>query len=354
MFSSMGMLIFLLLVAFAGGAVGAYIGGNYAFALTGFCVLASWGIYVASGSTMGFDYLAFGPFMGPHVAFAGGVAGAIYAAYKGHMADGKDVNSALAGLGKVDIYVVGGIFGVFGLLCQSLLATYVFNSNTTGIPTDTVALTVLLSGLLARIVFGGTPGKGLFKGSLVTAKGFDPKAKTLVQKFKPSDYGRWLVWQEKASQYVSIGIIFSLFAGGSSLFLAAQLSPKLGDNVAGVANTFAFGISAVIILFLISGREMPVQHHVTNIAGLAAVQFFPILMGPDYHWAPFTAETPSSVWLMAAVALLIAVFFGVFTSALCEYAARLWYNRGTSHIDPPAAAIWVGNTVVLLLAGLLG
>ena len=41
--TSVGVFVFGLLAAIAGGAVGAAIGGNYAFVLTGFCVLASWG-----------------------------------------------------------------------------------------------------------------------------------------------------------------------------------------------------------------------------------------------------------------------------------------------------------------------
>ena len=55
---------------------------------------------------------------------------------------------------------------------------------------------------------------------------------------------------------------------------------------------------------------------------------------------------------MAAVALLIAAIFGIFAAGLGEFCARLWYDRGTSHIDPPAAAIWLSNTVVVTLAAL--
>ena len=73
--TSVGVFIFGLLAAIAGGAVGAAIGGNYAFVLTGFCVLASWGVFAATGNTFGLDYLAFGPFMGPHIAFAAKVSG---------------------------------------------------------------------------------------------------------------------------------------------------------------------------------------------------------------------------------------------------------------------------------------
>ena len=78
------------------------------------------------------------------------------------------------------------------------------------------------------------------------------------------------------------------------------------------------------------------QHHVTNIAGLAAIQFFPILMGKTFSTYTWTATSTwdSHTWLMAFLALIIAAVFGVFTALLGEFCARLWYDRGTSHIDP--------------------
>lgn len=354
--TSVGVFVFGLLATITGGAVGAAIGGNYAFVLTGFCVLASWGVFAATGNTFGLDYLAFGPFMGPHIAFAGGVAAAIYARYRGHLGDGKDVNTPLAGIGHPDILCVGAAFGIFGYLCQIGIS----NIPWFGKHTDPVALTVLLSGLLARLIFGGVPGKGLFHGSLHNPELFHENATSFPAKIKPGPNGRWLEWQEKPSQLLTIGSLFGIFAGGASLFLAANVGAYLttrglANNLAAAnANSFCFGISAVIILFLITNRNMPVQHHVTNIAGLAAVQFFPLLMGKTlttYHWT-YTSSWDSHTWGMATVALVIAAFFGVFTAGLGEFCARLWYNRGTSHIDPPAAAIWLGNTVVVSLATL--
>ena len=56
---------------------------------------------------------------------------------------------------------------------------------------------------------------------------------------------------------------------------------------------------------------------------------------------------------MAVVALLIAAVFGIMAAGLGEFFARLWYDRGVSHIDPPAAGIWISNTIVVGLAALL-
>ncbi|AYD89253.1 hypothetical protein D4740_10860 [Actinomyces sp. 2119] len=354
--ASVGILLFGLVLACAGGAVGAAIGANYAFVLTGVCVLASWGVFAATGSTVGFDYLAFGPFMGPHVAFAGGVAGAAYAAYRGYVDDAKDINSPLAGLGRPDVLLAGAVFGALGYLGQAGISRVPWF----GTHTDSVALTVLVSAFLARCLFGGAPGRGLMRGSLLNRDAL-PSGVQGLARLRPGENGRWLQWQERPAQVVTIGVMFGAFAGGAALFLAANVGAHLAGRglapnlAAANANTFAFGISAVIILFLITNRSMPVQHHVTNIAGLAAVQFFPLLEGSsfaDYTWTA-TSSWQSGAWLSAVGAVGLAALFGTMTAFLAEAAARLWHNRGTSHIDPPAASIWLGNTVVVSVAALL-
>ncbi|MDO4887595.1 MAG: hypothetical protein Q3979_02640 [Actinomycetaceae bacterium] len=357
--ASIGVFLFGLIAAIAGGAVGAAIGGNYGFVLTGFCVLASWGVLAATGSSFGLDYLAFGPFMGPHIVFAGGAAAAIYAYYKGQWEDGKDVNAPLAGTGRASIMLVGSAFGVFG---------YIFQIGITQIPwfgshTDSVALTVVTSGIIARILFGGKPGEGIGRGKLLSAHNFDPEAKTFFQKIAPGPNGRWLEWQERPAPLLVIGSLFGIFAGGASIFLGAVvgsslvdrgLADDIADNVAvNNAQTFTFGISAVIILFLITNRNMPVQHHVTITAGLAAMKFFPIVNGSfqvkDGDVTQWIADNAGA----ASAALIIAAVAGIFAAFLCEFFGRLWYARGPSHIDPPAAAIWICNTTVVGLAQIL-
>lgn len=322
--ASFGIFLFGLTAALAGGFVGAAIGANYAFALTGFSVLASWGIYVASGSTAAFDYLAFGPFIGPHIAFAGGVAAAAYAASKKYFPDGKDVSSPLAGLGKPSVLVVGALFGAGG---------YVLQTGVTLIPwfgthTDSVALTVFVSAVVARLLFGG---------SLFGADKFND-SRSFMGRIAPTEKAVWLPYQSRAGQYLAIGAFFGVFAGGASIALATFF-----PDVASQAQTFTFGISAVIVLFLILGNKMPVQHHVTISAGLAAVVYMPILAGDGFAWGDWN----SSTWLVAVGALLIAALAGMLAAFLGEFQARLFHNRGNTHIDPPAAAIWISHTIIV-------
>ncbi len=328
-----GIFVFGLIAAIGGGWLGAAIGGNYAFALVGFAVMVSFGILAGTGSTAGFDYIAFGPFMGPHIAFAGGVAAAAYAYKKGYIPSGKDVSEPLARLGRPSVMWVGAAFGVGGYLLQLLVSQIPFF----GVRTDSVAFVVVVLAIVARLMFGG--GRLLNRETMTQTKG-------LMARIAPGEHGRWLQYQERPSQYLSMGAAFGVAAGGLSITVA-QYFPA----AAAVAQTLGFGFSAIVILFLILGHGMPVQHHVTITAGLAAVLFMPILAGSGFEWG---ATMTSSLWMAAAGALAIAALFGMFAAFLAEFQAALFYYRGTTHIDPPAMAIWIGNTTAVLLATALG
>lgn len=154
--------ITMLLAAFAGGLFGAAIGGLPAFVFTGFAVLIG---VAAAASGSDFDFIgnvAFGPIFGPHVAFAGGAAAAAYAARRGGLEDGKDIAAPVTGVNDPMALIVGGLFGMGGHVVNQVLAVLTpfgesgfFYANYT----DTVALTVVISGIVARLMFGRT---GLF------------------------------------------------------------------------------------------------------------------------------------------------------------------------------------------------
>lgn len=92
--------ILALIAAFGGGIIGAYMGALPAFIMTGIYALVG-GVLTAAGvgGDVAVNYLAFGSFVGPHIAFAGGVAAAGYAGRKGKLASGTDILSSLNGLG---------------------------------------------------------------------------------------------------------------------------------------------------------------------------------------------------------------------------------------------------------------
>ena len=66
----------LLPVAFAGGALGAALGASAAFIFTGLFVLIGVAIAAGGGGKEFIGAVAFGPLLGPHISFAGGVAAA--------------------------------------------------------------------------------------------------------------------------------------------------------------------------------------------------------------------------------------------------------------------------------------
>ena len=104
----------MLILSFGGGVFGAAIGGLPAFVLCGVLAVVGLAVYWATGQDLFVNALAWGPLLGPHIAFAGGVAAAAYAAKKGKMENGKDIVGSLMGLNAPDVLAVGGIFGSLG------------------------------------------------------------------------------------------------------------------------------------------------------------------------------------------------------------------------------------------------
>lgn len=281
--------VLALLAAFGGGVLGAAMGAVPVFILTG--LLAIVGVAAGGPELIG---VAFGPVLGPHVSFGGGVAAAAYAGSRGALNGGRDVASALMGLGRMDVLLVGGLFGavgylIFWLLTVSGLAAW----------TDAVALGVVLSNILARLAFGKT---GPF-GSVAAPEG---------RRFRPTDSASWLPWQQEWSHVVVVGIGVGLAAA----YLTAKSGLGEGREV------LAFGISTVILTFLVMGNKVPVTHHISMPAALGVVHGGGVLMGG---------------------------LCGLLGACIGELASRVFLIHGDTHIDPPAAAIAVVATLLLLL-----
>jgi hypothetical protein len=304
-----------LLLAAGAGFFAAAIGALHAFIFTGFMVLTGSAIAIAGGGTGFLGLVAFGPVFGPHVGFASGVAAAAYAARRTKDIGGKDIGVPLIGIEKPDVLAVGAGFGILGYLLQLGIA----NIPWFGSHTDSVALAVFISALITRVAIG----RSSIFGTLPDGAGWG--------RFAPRDGAAWVRWHERFGPNTALGLGAGLLAAGVTIkFL--QLFPGIG----GFANTFVFGISAVSLLFLSLGLSFPVTHHITLIAGLAALTFLPI------------------VGNNATLAMIIGAIFGMFSAWTCEGVARLFHDHGNTHIDPPAAAIWPMTFVVLVLGSLFG
>ncbi|MBX0285421.1 hypothetical protein EGH22_03725 [Halomicroarcula sp. F28] len=330
--------VYWLVAAFAGGCFGAAIGALPAFCFTGFAVIAgeAANLLGVTGAPSGSELelgasgltglVGFGPVFGPHIAFAGGAAAAAYAAKKegamppqedGGYHPGKDIAYALGT--RPDVLAVGGVFGIFGAISNTLLGSLV----ATAVAFDTIAFTVFFSALLHRIVFGyslfGSPGgSGYFdmtpfeNGEEVAADGGSEVMRPAVEP--------WLPHQYKWGNVAMIGLVAGLLGG----YLVITLNSMF----------LGFGISAASLTFLNLGVEkIPVTHHMTlpGSAGAAA----------------FVADPTGSSQL---VALFLGGAFGVLGALVGEAGQRVFYAHGDTHVDPPAFGIFVCTLLIGILS----
>lgn len=287
----------LLVAAFAGGMFGAAVGAIPAFIMTGVAAIVSAAVAVITGQGDLVGAVAFGPFLGPHVSFAGGVAAAAYAAKKGKLDGGKSILTALAGVDSPDILLVGGVFGALGYLF-----TWLYNMvpSIGGLGwTDTVGLSVVTTAIIVRLVFGST--------------GLLGKVPAGYSRWIHTDKGAWIPWQSKPLQMIALAMAFG--------FPAAYITHAYADLPGGgTIPVLFFGFSAFSLVFLQFGTNVPVTHHITLAAGSAAA-------------------VSGDVWWGLAFGLL-----GVFVG---EVVACVFTSYGDTHIDPPATSL---ATTTLLLA----
>jgi hypothetical protein len=102
--------------------------------------------------------------------------------------------------------------------------------------------------------------------------------------------------------------------------VAAYLTAKSGLGAGKEA--LAFGISTVILTFLVMGHKVPVTHHISLPAALGVVHGGGLLSG---------------------------AMCGIGGALLGEIASRAFLIHGDTHIDPPAAAIAAVATILLLV-----
>lgn len=338
----------LILAAFAGGAFGAALGALPAFIFTGFMVIAGEAANIAGGEAEPAanpealaalaitDSIGFGPVFGPHIAFAGGAAATAYAAKKGYMDTGFDYHEGknilyAFGTHNKDVLVVGGLFGILGLLIAE-------GSGIVGAPWDPIAFAVVISAFAHRAAFGydlvgKSGGKNALDmqpfvneeirmaegaaeadGGTETDGGVEPGASEQRLVTEP-----WLPHQYEWDGVALLGFVVGILGA----FIALETgSPFL-----------AFGISAASLVFLNCGVEkIPVTHHISLPASTAALAAFATFGGNVF------------------LALLIGSVFGLVSALFGELFQRLIYAHGDTHVDPPAAAIVFGTMLVALCA----
>ena len=317
----------LMIAGLVGGAVGAAIGARQALALAGvFVVLGELGAVGAGGTIAGTGVLdargvagtlGFGPLLGPHVAFAGGVAAAAYlgrsqmfdTGFRYHQA--KSIGKPLGS--RPDVLAVGAAFGAGGAVLAQLVAE-------AGLPLDPMALVVVVSALVHRIALG-YPLVGPVRDGLLDLSAFERQERWEGQEGRTRGRRGRLIVEPWLPEHYAWGNVaaLGLAVGG----LAGYLALATGSAF------LAFGLTAASLLVLSAGQSsFPVTHHMALPAGIVAV-------GLD--------ADPTLVVLAAGVVGLLAGLIG-------ELAERALYAHGDTHFDPPMVAILLTS---LLIAGLV-
>ncbi|WP_174876522.1 hypothetical protein [Halapricum salinum] len=326
----------ILLGAAAGGAFGAALGALPAFIFTGFLVLAG----VAGGNLVG---VGFGPVFGPHISFAGGAAAAAYASKNGLMEsgfdyhNGKDIGFALGS--RPDILAVGALFGVFGILGEQLLRNL-------AVPTDPIAIMVVISAFAHRAVFGysilgtvSSKAKGRFDMGPFEREEMRAESESLVTDGEKSTSERlavepWLPNMYKWSHVASIGLV----AGAAASYAGWQVSTVAYGGAAAPAVFLGFGFSAATLLFLNLGVDrIPVTHHMT-------------LPGATACFAALASGDAIIAGVDPIVAVAIGAVFGMIGALIGEAGQRIFYAHGSTHVDPPAFAIFISISLIWVLA----
>jgi hypothetical protein len=336
----------VLLAGLAGGVIGAAIGGLPALSLAGVVISVGeiatvtggvtpddggsvtevFGVEPAALEAVGVSgSVGFGPVLGPHVAFAGGVAAAAYlgrretidTGFRYHQA--KKITKPLGS--QPDVLLVGGAFGVFGVLLARVTAE-------AGVPVDPVMLAVVVSGFVHRLAFG-YPLVGRL-GNLQTSV-LDMSPFERDDRWGEPEHGTaqgtggrhvvepWLPEHYDPVQLTVLGAGVGVVSGYVALVTGSVF--------------LAFGITAASLLFLSLGLyDLPVTHHMALPASIAALAV--------------VGDTEPVVALVAAGA------FGVVGALAGELAQRTLYAHADTHLDPPAVSIVLTSLLLTVLAAL--
>ena len=308
-----------LLLCFGGGIVSAALGGLFSFALCGAIVVAGCLVVVAGGSDFILLQVGLGPIWGPHVGgFSAGVCAAAYAAgirNNNPGGSGKDILSPLVGT-SWDVLAVGGVFAVLShLLLQVLTTIPVVNKA------DCIALTIVIMAIVARLLF-------CKEGPLGSLDSIKEHGLLGTNDWSLS----WVPWMSKTPQLIVFSLGAGLLSGSVAMGTKGILAPMASAGTISAAGAFVvplifgWGVAAASLICLELGngeiQKFPVWHCQAILAALAYMHFG---------------------------SLLVAGIVGLLAGLLQELFARMFWNHGSTHIDPPAFGIAVG-TLLLNLA----
>lgn len=328
---SLTYIVFAIIAALGGGALGAAMGALPSFIFTGFLTIAGSIQQITTGEATLF-VAAFGPLFGAHVGFAGGCAAHAYAAKHTDLQsqpgwEYHDAKNILVSLGtKPDVLAVGALFGAGAQILK--MATDFVTGQVPAYGFAHIAWVIVISAFAHRLVFG-YPLMG--NREKVAERVGSNTEDTSWLSFDYDEAEPHLPWQFYWSWVLVFGALIGLVSGYVSIITG---NPWL-----------TFGISAATLVFFefdagfrpdtdLAG--MPITHHITLPSAVAALAALKV-GGLGY-------------------AMLWAVIFGVLSAFFRELTERYFYAWNDTHLDPPAFSITltVFLAVVLSAVGVLG
>ena len=177
---------------------------------------------------------------------------------------------------------------------------------------DVIAVVVVVFAVITRVMFGKT---SIF-GDL------DDESRERGR-FRPGGERVWLGYQEGFLQVSVVGLGTGLLAAWIATQVAA-FDPALIPF--GVLLGYGFSATALILLQL--GFSVPVTHHMTLPASVAAIEV--VVLGGS-----------------PLVAILVGAAAGILGAILGEVSSRLFLIHGDTHLDPPAISIIVMSVVIV-------
>jgi hypothetical protein len=233
--------------------------------------------------------------------------------------------------GRPDVLLVGGLFGIVGYWIATL-------STKAGFPTDPVALGVVLSAIVHRVVLGYDV-VGTTSGNVLDMSPFERGDRRPTDGRTTPDGGQgrlvvepWLPYQYRWSHVTLLGAIVGVL-GGYLAYLTASAF-------------LAFGISVVALAFLCADvADIPVTHHMSLPASTVVVASVETA-------GPLTPRVIGEM-LPLGEAVLLGGIFGIIGALVGEIAQRVFYAHADTHLDPPAASIVV-TTLFISVLSLIG
>ncbi|MDD3305576.1 MAG: hypothetical protein PHO29_00560 [Acetobacterium sp.] len=308
-----------LIIAFGGGLLASMVGAINSFIFVSVVAIAA--ILGGAAGAPAIGLIAFGPVFGPHVAFAGAVAAAAFAMTRNHLENGSDIVTPLNKFGDPTVLIVGGIFGMIGYLLDyilsdivgSFLFTGLLGDNATGW-TDSIALSILISAFIVRLVFGKTGLTGKFpEGEKRTYFPTGSRLGFLIV----MGLGLGILF---GGVVVALGT-FSLETGSAEVTYLFNMMPLL-----------AFALGGFGLLFIVMGIDCEAWFHISYPATTTAVILF--------------SANQNSV-----AAIIGAVVAGIVSALLGALFHNLLDTNVDTHINAPVCSIVVVQTINFLIIG---